>query len=53
MTVIGYLRKNLDRDGDFMIEYKVLSVEDKADLRHYAADEMAILGVEIEETSRS
>ena len=49
MTIIGYLKTNLGIDGDFMREYKSLSMEDKVELKACAVEEMKILGIEIEE----
>ena len=47
-SIIGYLKANLSLDGDFLREYKRLDAAEKESLRQYAAQEMAVLGIEIE-----
>ena len=47
MGTLKYLRQELNNDGDFLVEWGKLSLEDKADIKKYAAEEMGVLGIPI------
>lgn len=47
MTTTAYLRRELKFT---LAEWTTLSEKDKADLRQYAADEMALLGIALTAT---
>lgn len=46
-SVIGYLKEQLGLNGDFMVEYKRLSQQEKDELRQAAIEEMEVLGIEV------
>ena len=48
-TVIGYLKKTLNDEGDFLKEYKRLSVEDREQMKEYAKEEMTAKGIQYDE----
>jgi hypothetical protein len=51
MTVLQYLRRELGGTGAsaFIGEWRVLSDEDKTDLKQWAKEEMKLLGIEIKQ----
>jgi hypothetical protein len=47
MSVLNYLKQNLDVDGDFMSEYRRLSDKERISLKAYAVFEMLNLNIEV------
>ena len=47
MSVLNYLKQNLDVDGDFMSEYRRLSDDERASLKADAIVEMQGLNIEV------
>ena len=47
MTVLAYLKKELNSMCDFVKEYKKLAESDREDLKKWAEEEMRERGIEI------
>ena len=47
VTILQYLRSNLNDRGDFLAQWGSLTPQDKDDMKEYAKAEMGVLGIPV------